>query len=449
MADFDFQALMQNPLFLAGVSTLLADPNDKSRAFLGGLHEGTNMQNAAQAQQLRALQIKAAQAQQEFDPNAYMKTAPVAQGMAAPTAWQGQMANQMPATLGGPIGGQTQMPAAPTAGVNTQLTPEPGTPTGQVDMQGLLQGGMQAGLSPAAIQQIAGIMDPQTAAAQALALKNAEPYTLAPGQARYIGGQPVAQNTNPPPGGMAQQILTLTQQRDALPEGSPLRATFDMAIKKASGELDAMQSDRTFEANQQQRGIMNEYRQTQQVQQQTQHSLQQAQQLSNNLQKAGIPQAQQQLDTIDGILAKHKGTDDEVPGYGRIQGAVPGMFLSADAQELRQAVQSLANVVLKSRSGAAVTEPEQKRFIIELGSGAWMPQERLLQGLKMMRGLVDAEKANAAGGVSNDVIDAYSSTPGAVDLSPFKRSGGGGSVSIEHATADDIAAAIARKKGAK
>lgn len=451
MADFDYQALLQNPLFLGGVSALLAAPDDKAKALLGGLQTGKALQASDQQQQMNALRLKAMQAQQDFDPTAYMKTAPVAQGMAAPNAWAAQQANQMPATLGGPIGGQTQMPAAPTAGVNAQLTPEPGTPTGRIDVPGLLAGGMNAGLTPQAISAIGTMLDPQTAAEQAAAAKMAEPYTLAPGQSRMVGNQVIGQNTNPPPGGVAQQIMTLTQQRDALPPG-PLRDSLDMAIKKTSGELDAMQSQRNFEANQTQREVQNGFREQGQKQQHDQFTQNQVTKFSNQLQKTGLPQAQQQLDTIDGILQKHAGTKDEVPGYGRVEGAIPGMFLSGDAQELRQAVQSLANVVLKTRSGAAVTEPEQKRFIIELGSGAWMPQERLLQGLKMMRGLVDSEKANAAAGVSNDVIDAYGSTPGAMDFSQYRKpdtGNSGGGVSIGNASAADIAAAIARKKGAK
>ena len=227
---------------------------------------------------------------------------------------------------------------------------------------------------------------------------------------------------------------------------------FDMAIKKQSGQLDAEQSARNFQGVEAQRAANNQRAAENQSFQQTQKVQGQVNQFAGQLQKIGIPQAQQQLDTIDGILAKHKGTGDEIPGYGRIEGAVPSMFLSSDAQELRQAVQSLANVVLKTRSGAAVTEPEQKRFIMELGNGSWMPEERLIQGLKMMRGLVDSEKTNAAAGVSNDVLSSYSQTPGAMDFSGYMKpvtGNKGGSVSIEHATADDIAAAIARKKGAK
>lgn len=449
MADFDINALLSNPAFLAGVSGLLAPPEDRYKAMLGGLAQAQQMQSSQRANQLRDLQIKAMQAQQDFDPTAYMKTAPVSQGMAAPNAWAAQQANQMPAALGGPIGGQTQMPQAPAAGVNTQITPEPGVPTGRVDMQGLLQGGMQAGLTPQAISAIGNMLDPQTALEQQLALKRAEGYTLAPGQIRVENGQTVAANNNPPPGGVAQQIMALTAQRDALPPG-PLRDSLDMAIKKTSGELDAMQSQRNYEGVQAQREIGNQMRQQQFANQQNQQVMQKTKQFSDQLQKIGVPGMQQQLDAIDSILAENANKPDKVPGYGRVEGAVPTMFLSNDAQKLRQTVQSLANVVLKSRSGAAVTEPEQKRFLEELGNGTWMPEERLLDGLKLMRGLVESEKRNAAAGVSNDVLDMYSATPGAMDMTGYKRpdtssdsgSTGGGSVL-------DAARAEAKRRGMK
>lgn len=451
MADIDFSSLLQNPLFLGGVAGLLANPADRAQALIAGVGQASRLKSMQQQQQLDQLKINALQNQQAFNPSDYMQTAPVQNGSALPTALQNQMGgagNQMPAALSGPIG-QTQQigNVAPQS-----VQPEPGTPTGQVDMQGLLQGGLSAGFTPQGIQQIAGIMDPATAARQALLTKQ---DILPAGSMVTNGlGQVVANNPNLPPGSPAATLQQLTAARDQYPVGSAQYNMLDTAVQKQSGQLEALQNQRSFDATQAQRDFTQGMQRQQFDQRQQQQVQQQAAQFSNNLQKAGIPAMQQQLDTIDSILDKHKGTSDEVPGYGRVEGAIPGMFLSGDAQELRQSVQSLANVILKTRSGSAVTEPEQKRFIIELGSGAWMPQERLLQGLKMMRGIVNSEKANAAAGASNDVLDAYSATPGAMDFTGYKRpssapgQGGAssGGVSIQNATAQDIAAAIARKK---
>lgn len=448
MADFDFESLLQNPLFLGGVATLLAGPDDKARALLGGIQQGSQLQAAKQQQQLRDLQLKAMQAQQDFNPADYMKTLPVSEGSATPSALTNMLSGsaQMPATLGGPIGGQTQMAnVAPT-----QVQPEPGTPTGRVDMQGLLAGGMQAGLTPQAISQIGNIMDPQTALEQQLALKRAEGYTLGPQQARYENGQLVAQNTNAPPGGLAQVIQTLTAQRDALPKDSPMWKTFDTAIKKQSGELDAEQSQRNFEGLQVQRQQANDFRLAQMSQQQQQYVQNKTSMFSNHLQTIGIPQAQQQLDYIDQTLAKY-GPDQDVPGYTRGTSAIPSAMLSEEGQKNRQAIASFANVLLKTRSGAAVTDPEQKRFLEEMGTGKWMPTARLRQGVEMMKGLLDSEKRNAAAGVSNDVLDNYMATPGAIDFGSYRKqdtsdtgNGGGGGGSVL-----DAARAEAKRRGMK
>lgn len=448
MADasggFDINQLLNNPLFIGGIAGLLADPHDRAKALLGGLQTGTQMQTAQQQAKLRDLQIKAMEAQQNFNPSDYMQTAPVAQGSATPNAYSAMVGAQMPSTLGGPIGGQTTMQPGAQQGVSF----EPAQSTGRVDMPSLLAGGLQAGFSPAAVDQIAGQLDPQTAIARQIALKQAEPYTLAPGQARYENGQQVAANGNAPPNQTVQAIQQLTALRDAQQPGSPQFQMYDAAVKKATGQAEAEQFQQRQQELQQQREFQNGFRQTQFQNQQDQQVQNKAVQFSNQLQKTGIPQAQQQLDYID---QKIKQYGDDVPGFGRASSYVPSMLLTPEGQSMRQAVASFANVLLKTRSGAAVTDPEQKRFLEEMGTQKGMPVERLKQGIEMMKGLLDSEKRNTAAGVPNEVLDYYNSTPGAIDFSGYRKTGpgarSGGGVSIDHATVSDIDAAIARKMG--
>jgi len=446
MADgtggFDINQLLQNPLFLGGISTLLADPNDKAKALLGGIQTGSQLQAQAQQQQLRALQLKALQAQQDFNPSDYMKTQPVAQGSATQNALTANMGAQVPSTLGGPIGSQTQMQPGAQQGVSF----EPGTPTGQIDMPALLAGGLAAQYSPQQISQIAAIQDPVTAAQQAAQAKLMEPRVLGPQQAVYAGNVQVAKNDAQPPNQTMIALNSAMAQRDAAAPGSEAYNVADALVKKLSGQAEQMQSDRSFEATKAQRETTNAIREQGQAQQRDQYLQNKTNQFSNQLQKIGIPQAQQQLDYIDQTMAQFKAKDGEIPGYGRWSSMAPPQILTEDGQKMRQAVASFANVLLKTRSGAAVTDPEQRRFLEEMGTMKGMPESRLRQGLEMMKGLLESEKRNAAAGVSNDVLDSYSSTPGAMDFNPYKKKGGGG-VSIDSATADDIAAAIARKKG--
>lgn len=409
MADgFDIQALLQNPLFLAGTGALLAEPQDRFRGFLGGLQQGTNMQAQNQLNQLRQLQLKKAQDQMNFNPQNYM------------------------------IPGQA-VPADGAASPQEAVAAKP-----RLDMQSLLTGGLQNGYSPEQIAQIAGIMDPEAAAQRALAAKQT---VVGPGQSIVNGsGQELFHNTNAPPNSTVQAIQQLTQLRDSFPQGSPQYQQYDSALKKATGETEQAQFDqRQRELND--RAAANlDMRQQQLSQQQLQQLQTKTNQFSNQLQKVGIPQAQQQLDYIDEQLAKLK-PDQNIPGFNRVDSLTPTFMLSPEAKGMRQAVQSFANVLLKTRSGAAVTEPEQKRFLEELGTGTLADSNQLRTGLKMMRGLLESEKRNAAAGVSNDVLDAYSGTPGAMDFSGYRRKGG--NVSVDNASIDDIDAAIARKMGKK
>lgn len=460
MADatggFDIQSLLQNPLFLGGVSGLLAPSWERGNALMNGIKTASTLKTQQQQQQLNALKLQQATAQQNFNPQDYMQTAPTpeGQGTATPMALAGQQqAPQMPATLGGPIGGQAMMqPPSPMA---APVQPQPGTPTGQVDMMGLLQGGMQAGMAPAEIAQLGGIMDPATAARQAVAAKMAEPYTLGPGQTRMVGGQTLGANTNAPPNdpsAVLQRTQAAAQQARAA-GNTVLADQLDASAQKLSGQFDQQQAAQRMEELKAQHGISNDLRAQGQANTQQQRDFanqqqvqQQATKFSTQLEHTGIPQADQTLSTIEGIMAKYPA--GKLPGYGRVEGLLPSSALSADGQQLRQAVAQLANVNLKQRSGAAVTAQEYTRFKNELGNATFMPEERIRQGIGQMRSLVEAQKKNAQAGVSDDVLSAYEGN-GGMPLSYLRPQGakGAGAVALPDASLSDIDAAIAKKMG--
>lgn len=68
---------------------------------------------------------------------------------------------------------------------------------------------------------------------------------------------------------------------------------------------------------------------------------------------------------------------------------------------------TLSNVILKSRSGAAVTDSELRRFLQEAGTNKGMPEQQLVKGLKLVRQWFDAQKRNVRGGYSPEVVDTY------------------------------------------
>lgn len=89
--------------------------------------------------------------------------------------------------------------------------------------------------------------------------------------------------------------------------------------------------------------------------------------LSKRLSDENVPFVDTTLNTIEGMLREYTDTTGKVtkdiPGYGRLESFTPDAFAGQDARDLRQTVAGLANTILKSRSGAAVTDTELRRFL--------------------------------------------------------------------------------------
>jgi hypothetical protein len=448
-AEADWTSLFQNPLFIAGLSGMTAPRGQESQYLLKGLLTGQQVAASQQAQKLNALKLQQMQAQQNFNPQDYMQTTP-AQGTSLASAMSGEQPAAMPATLGGPTqGGMAQM--LPQQDMQQPLTPQPGIQTGRVDMQGMLGGGLAAGMSPAEVQQIGMIMDPQGAAQQAAAAKLAEPYTLAPGQSRMVGSQVLGTNGSAPPGDPAAMLnRTIAAAQQARAAGNiPLAEQLESLVQKQSGAFDQQaRLDQLDIARQNHADNLDLRRQSMENQQgqraqQNDFAVQrQAVALGTQLEKSGIPQADQVLNTIESIVSKYP--PGQLPGYGKIQGLLPSAALNEDGQKLRQAVAALANINLKQRSGAAVTDQEYARFKQELGNSAFVPEERIRQGIGQMRSMVEAQKKNYAAAAPEDAIKAYEEN-GGIPLSQYRHKRA--SVSLDEATPDDIAAAIRRKLG--
>lgn len=466
MPDIDFASLLQNPLFLAGIQTALGDPRQAGQNFSNGLLQGGQIQGQKQQQALQALKLQQAQTAQSFDPTQYMKPAMPAQ-FSAP-----QMQQIVPAGIGGLSGAFTAPPVtadnapaaiagpgmqAPGAAPSPALmaaAQQPSIPAqaGGLDVQGLLSAGLKAGLGPGDIQGIAAMLDPQAASRAAVASKMAEPYNLSPGQTRNIGGQVIGRNDSLPPGGVPQQIQQLTALRDGFAPGSAQYQTYDAALNKISGGFDQQIQTQRQADLQNQRDFQNQQRQQSQEQMQGQREQSndfkvqsQASQFANQLEKTGIPQADQTLNTIEGIMAKYPA--GKLPGYGRVEGLLPNAALPQDAQTLRQAVAQLANINLKQRSGAAVTAQEYDRFKTELGNSTFVPEERLRQGITQMRALVEAQKKNAVGGVSDDALASYEAN-GGMPLSQLRPGKGSQTKAAAPAKIDPSAAqAELRRRG--
>jgi hypothetical protein len=131
---------------------------------------------------------------------------------------------------------------------------------------------------------------------------------------------------------------------------------------------------------------------------------------SDTLQKEGIPELEKAISEAEGAIGRYK--DGEVPGVGRLTGAVPSALLSEEGNDVRQSVAAVRNIVLNARSGAAVTDQELRRLVEELGTGIGQSESALRRGLQKVRDRMDVIKANATAGVSDDVLNTYTERGG-------------------------------------
>jgi hypothetical protein len=97
----------------------------------------------------------------------------------------------------------------------------------------------------------------------------------------------------------------------------------------------------------------------------------------------------------------------EVPGYGDIEGALPNWLISDEGQEVRQAISSFKNPLLKLRSGAAVTATELERLNAELGEGFLVSEKRLMYGLKLAREIQLRYEVTLFAGFSDEAVQTW------------------------------------------
>lgn len=141
------------------------------------------------------------------------------------------------------------------------------------------------------------------------------------------------------------------------------------------------------------------------------------QRYSSTLDKAGIPEVLSALKPVEALLRSTK--PGELSGFGRVQGMIPDFMATNEMQGNRALMQDAANIILKSRSGAAVTAPEQVRFLRAVGSGVGMDEQTLRTGWQNVMASIAARGASLAAGYGSDVHDEFASR-GGQDLRNFR-----------------------------
>lgn len=139
----------------------------------------------------------------------------------------------------------------------------------------------------------------------------------------------------------------------------------------------------------------------------------QVQKYTAALEKAGVPDFEAALRIAEGRMANHK--EGELPGFGRWASLPPSGMSSDEVQMSRADMQMAADILLKSRSGAAVTNQEMYRFLTEVSMGRLMTEKALRHGWKNVRNVFDQKRRNLTTSMKPELHDLYVNERGGTD----------------------------------
>jgi len=139
--------------------------------------------------------------------------------------------------------------------------------------------------------------------------------------------------------------------------------------------------------------------------------------LSKRLDSSGLSE----LDSVIGNIQQNINLSghEDIPGAG-LTGSLPDFMVSRKGQDVRQAVQGLHNILLKARSGGAVTPQEAERYRDELGFGTSKKNdEQLRQGIKNTINFLASKKRGIIAGYRPDAVQKYGSRGGNINIPSY------------------------------
>lgn len=134
--------------------------------------------------------------------------------------------------------------------------------------------------------------------------------------------------------------------------------------------------------------------------------------LSKRVEKSGVPEIEGSLNVVESLIS---GKSD-IPGVGMIDSLKPDWATSEEGKTIRRNIAGAANQILKSRSGAAVTDPEYARFLNEAMTGKFTSEASLKSGLVKMRQDLLNIKGAIAKGYEPKIVKMYEQNTGDFNL---------------------------------
>ena len=122
--------------------------------------------------------------------------------------------------------------------------------------------------------------------------------------------------------------------------------------------------------------------------------------LSEQMTKYNIPTMEKNLIVMENLI---KEFPDNLPGINILEQYDP----TEPAKRVQSAYAKLRNIVLKERSGAAVTVPEFERLKEEIRGATFVTDKDIIRWVGTIRDAVEANKKGILAGYTQDVRDLY------------------------------------------
>jgi hypothetical protein len=144
--------------------------------------------------------------------------------------------------------------------------------------------------------------------------------------------------------------------------------------------------------------------------------------LSGKVNTTKLGQLQSALKLASGVLQKYP--TGGIPGIGGMQNvrtagigtgltqAMEAMGFDKGGTKVQTDIAPLMNIILQARSGAAVTDPELNRMLVESGLTQFSTDEDFRHGVQNLMRMYNQELTNLTAGYEPEVLDLYRSRGG-------------------------------------
>lgn len=127
--------------------------------------------------------------------------------------------------------------------------------------------------------------------------------------------------------------------------------------------------------------------------------------LSAALTKAQVPEITSGIDAINAELAPYLAEGGNLPGVGGVANILPGF--TSDARAMQDRLAKIRNIILKARSGGAVTPAEADRLLQEFSVRTLNTDEDFIRAWQDFTSAYETGIANIYAGYSDPVVEQY------------------------------------------